>query len=351
MRINFFGDVSLKEVKHESFSIDPGITELIVNADCNVANLEAPLTYSADGLPYQSILMKAEPVKSELVNMFDIFSLANNHIMDFKLKGLLDTIAFLKSLNKGYFGIGLSRAESFQPFTTDIEQIPVAFFGFTRWHRAGRKAAGTTPDDVRQLTRRISEMSRHGYFVVVYAHWNYEYMDYPAPGNRKIARELIDAGADLILGSHPHVIQGYEKYRGKFIFHSLGNFIFDLPLYNDDWRLKQTFILTINVNEDKTYSHEITPVYTDASSVKILKDREGDLLLERLTELSSVLEDDRLYRTRFYEGAASGGRKLSQQMKKTLEQKGFMYILSRLHRMRTEDLKIKIYSMLHPERS
>jgi poly-gamma-glutamate capsule biosynthesis protein CapA/YwtB (metallophosphatase superfamily) len=348
VRLNFFGDVSLQDVKHDTFSIDPSITKLIDDADCNIANLEGPLTYSADGMPYQSILRKAEPVKSELVNMFDIFSLANNHIMDFKMAGLLDTIVFLRSLNKGYFGVGLSRSESFQPFTTDVKKTPVAFLGFTRWHRAGRKAAGTTPDDVRQLSRRVCELSRLGYFVIVYAHWNYEYIDYPAPQNRRIARKLIDAGADLILGSHPHVIQGYEKYRGKFIFHSLGNFIFNLPLYNDDWRLKQTFVLTINVNEDKTYTHEITPVYTDASSLRILKGREHELLLQRLTGLSSVLNDDeRVYKARFYEDAANGVKKLSQNMKKTLKNKGIMYILSRLHRIRTEDLKIKLYSMLH----
>ena len=348
VKINFFGDVCLQEVKHDTFSIDPGITKLIAAADCNVANLEGPLTYSADGLAYQSILKRSEPVKSQLVDMFDIFSLANNHIMDFKLDGLLDTITFLKSLNKGYFGVGLSRSESFQPFTTEVKETPVAFLGFTRWHRARRKAAGTTPDDVRQLSGRISELSQLGYFVVVYAHWNYEYMDYPAPGNRRIARKLIDAGADLILGSHPHVIHGYEKYRGKFIFHSLGNFIFDLPRYNDDWRLKQTFILTINVNEDKTYTHEITPIFTDASSVKILQGREHDLLLERLTGLSNVLnEDERMYKARFYEDAASGVKKLSQNMKKTLKTKGMMYVLSRLHRIRIEDLRIKLYSMLY----
>jgi poly-gamma-glutamate synthesis protein (capsule biosynthesis protein) len=347
VRINFFGDVSLQEVKHETFSIDPGITMLIAAADCNVANLEGPLTYSVDGMAYQSILRKAEPVKSELVNMFDIFSLANNHILDFKLAGLLDTIAFLRSLNKGYFGVGLSRSESFQPFTTEVKQTPVAFLGFTRWHRAGRKAAGTTPDDVKQLSRQIRELNGLGYFVVVYAHWNYEYMDYPAPGNRRIAKTLIDAGADLIVGSHPHVIQGYEKYRGKLIFHSLGNFIFDLPRYNDDWRLKQTFILTINVNEDKTYTHEITPIYTDATSVKILDGRERDALLQRFAELSSVLdEEDRLYKARFYADATSGVKKLSQNMKKSLKNKGMMYVLSRLHRIRAEDLKIKLYSML-----
>ena len=108
MRLNFFGDVCLDGIDTESFSIDQRILDLAASADCNVANLESPLTRSSDGLPYQAHLIKAEPKPSEILKLIEIFSLANNHIMDYQASGLWDTIAFLQQLGKAYFGAGAS---------------------------------------------------------------------------------------------------------------------------------------------------------------------------------------------------------------------------------------------------
>ena len=197
MRINFFGDVCLDGIDTDSFVIDPQIVALAALADCNVANLESPLTLSADGLPYQASLIKAEPKPSGIFDLFDVFSLANNHIMDYQDRGLWDTIAFLERLGKAHFGAGANRDQSLTPYIFERDGRGVAFLGFTRWHRATKRAAGATPDRIGSLTNLVRRLSRQGYFVVVYPHWNYEYVDHPAPSNRRIAKRLIDAGADL----------------------------------------------------------------------------------------------------------------------------------------------------------
>ena len=91
----------------------------------------------------------------------------------------------------------------------------VAFLGFTRWINAGKKKPGTTPGNFKKLTNIIRTLKNENYFVIIMPHWNYEYVHFPAPDNRNLGKDLIDAGADLIVGSHPHIIQGYEKHNNK----------------------------------------------------------------------------------------------------------------------------------------
>jgi hypothetical protein len=349
VRINFFGDVCLDGIDTDSFAIDPRIVALAASADCNVANLESPLTVSANGLPYQAHLIKAEPKPSEILKLFDIFSLANNHIMDYREGGLRDTISFLQGLGKAHFGAGATRDQSLIPYEFERDGQKVAFLAFTRWHRATRRSAGAAPDRIRLLTRIIANLRQCGYFVAICPHWNYEYIDYPAPSNRRIARRLIDAGANLIIGSHPHVIHGIEYYRGHRIAHSLGNFIFNPAQLSRadkaDARINETFVLSVHIHQDMSYTHEIWPTYTNAQGVRFLEGDERAALLQRVDQLSFVLHDDQLCRRKFYAEAARPTRNTSQQMGSMISQKGFMYILSRLHRIQLEDLKVRLHAM------
>jgi poly-gamma-glutamate capsule biosynthesis protein CapA/YwtB (metallophosphatase superfamily) len=350
MRINFFGDVCLDGVDTDNFHIDRRIAALAASADCNVANLESPLTLSSDGLPYQAHLIKAEPKPSEILDLFQVLSLANNHILDYGDSGLRHTMAFLQGLGKAHFGAGANRNQSLTPHKIERNGQKVAFLGFTRWHRATKHAAGATPDRIRLLTKTVAHLSGQGYFVAVCPHWNYEYVDYPAPSNRRIARRLIDAGADLVVGSHPHVIQGIERYRGKWIFHSLGNFIFDPSQLSraetGDRRINETFAVSVDLKPDRSYTYQIVPIYTDARSIKLLDGEEAIALLRRVDQLSAAFHDSTACKRKFYQEAARATRKQSKQMANMIQQKGVMYILSRLHRVQLEDLKIRVHSML-----
>jgi poly-gamma-glutamate capsule biosynthesis protein CapA/YwtB (metallophosphatase superfamily) len=349
MRINFFGDVCLDGIASDRFIIDPQIAGLVATAAHSVGNLESPLTYAVDGMPYRVKLMKAEPKPSSILDLFDVFTLANNHILDYKENGLTDTINFLSEQDKKFFGIGSSIKDAFIPLRLEQGNVKLAFLGFTRWRQATRKSAGTTPDHRRRLARIINDLSRDGYFVVLFPHWNYEYVDYPAPSNRQLAKRLIDAGADLIVGAHPHIVQGYERYAGKWIFHSIGNFIFNPKHLTrteaGEQRVHQAVILKVDIAADKSYDFEIVPVHTDAGQVRLLASAERTALLDRVADLSSVFRDDRLASRRFYEQATKEIRKESTQMGSMVKDKGFMYILSRLHRVRLEDAKIKVRSM------
>lgn len=350
MQINFVGDVCLEAIDIERFALDPRLVELAASADHNVANLESPLTEAEDGMPYRVRLIKASPRPNRIIELFDVFSLANNHMMDYKQKGLADTIDFLRRHEKRFFGAGLDREEALRPVKLDRDEVRVALLGCTRWRKATRTSAGTAPDHVRALKQRVRQLSRAGYFVVVMPHWNYEYVDYPAPSNRQLARKLIDAGADLIVGSHPHIVQGYERYAGKWVFHSLGNFVFDPGLLSraekGDPRIRQSFVLRIDVQPDNSYMHKIIPVHTDAGGVRLMDEPERAAMLQRLAEISSAFHDQRTANRRFYEQAGKEAGRISAQMNSMVRKKGLMYILSRLHRVQIEDFKIKLHGVL-----
>jgi len=192
-------------------------------------------------------------------------------------------------------------------------------------------------------------LAAEGRFVVAYGHWNYEYLDFPAPANRRVAHRLIDAGAHLVVGSHPHVVQGYEEYKGRYVFHSLGNFVFNSRRYldKDDTRVNESFVLSIELGESRQYDFNITPVLTDANGLTVARDSEAARLLQRLEDISEPLRDRRRYGSAFYAQAAAGADRISAEIQTMVEKQGILYLLSRLHRVTLQDLKIKFYSVLN----
>jgi poly-gamma-glutamate synthesis protein (capsule biosynthesis protein) len=286
--------------------------------------------------------MKGAPEPSHIFDLFDAFTLANNHMLDYNEEGLSDTVRFLASIDKKSFGVGADRRSSFEPLLVDLNGIKVALLGCSQWQNAGRSQAGTTPNDGRMLCRKIGQLEREGYFVVVFPHWNYEYMDYPAPASRKFAHKLIDAGAHIVVGSHPHVIQGFETYRDRCIFYSLGNFIFK-EFGVDDPRVSDTFVLSILVDESLNYDVQIVPVHTDESQIKVMDEDGCVRLKEHFRDISEILKDERSYKIAFYDQATGGSERISGELMDMVRKYGIMYILSRLHRITLQDLKIKLY--------
>jgi poly-gamma-glutamate synthesis protein (capsule biosynthesis protein) len=287
--------------------------------------------------------MKGVPKPSHVFELFDAFTLANNHMLDYTEQGLTDTLDFLSTINKKSFGVGLDRQSSFAPLLVDCDGIRIALLGCSQWQNAGRKTAGTTPNHARKLSREIRKLERDGYFVVVFPHWNYEYMDYPAPANRKFAHKLIDAGAHVVVGSHPHVIQGFETYQERYIFHSLGNFIFR-EFDIEDSRISDTFVVSLVIDESRQYEVQVIPVYTDEAQIRILNEDGSIRLHDHFREISTVFDDEKLYKTAFYEQATQGSDRISGELADMIRKYGIMYILSRLHRITLQDLKIKLYS-------
>lgn len=199
--------------------------------DITLVNLETPLTtadkkadkkYRFKGLPRFVDILKSGSV--EAVNV------ANNHSYDYLKQGYDDTISCLNSAKIGIFGLG-------SKFTAVIKGISIGALGYTGWSN------DTAARD--RIKKDIQDMRNAGIqIVIVNFHWGIERDNYPNATQKGLGRFTIDAGADLVIGEHPHVIQGIENYKGKYIVYSLGNFCFGgnkNPSDKDTFIFQQTF--------------------------------------------------------------------------------------------------------------
>ena len=207
-------------------------TRAIVNsADITFANLEAPFTSSGNVFK-KKFTFKVPPEYADglLHTGFDILSLANNHILDYGRKGLLSTFHTLDSLGIAYVGAGRNRKEAEQEKILERDGWRVGFLAYSLtypeefWATTNR--CGTAYPEIKELKKSISSLRKKVNIVVVSFHWGSELMTHPKPYQKFYAHCAIDWGADLVLGHHPHVLQGLEMYHSKLIVYSLGNFVF-----------------------------------------------------------------------------------------------------------------------------
>ncbi len=167
---------------------------------------------------------------------FDILSLANNHSMDYGALALQDTIEILNKNHILPIGAGKNLTEARKPIIIEVKKRKIAFLAYsfvypeTYW--AGKDRAGTSPGKIEFICQDIKRAQRLSDLVIVSFHWGKEYSEVPSDYQIRIAHQAIDAGADLIIGHHPHVLQGIEFYKEKPILYSLGNFIFDQAFGN-----------------------------------------------------------------------------------------------------------------------
>jgi gamma-polyglutamate biosynthesis protein CapA len=223
-----------------------GTLPLFASSTHVFGNLEGPITTFAsvsdyrDPGPNHYRFTFATTVASVLADSgFKAVTLANNHILNFGNEGLMQTKQWLEAVGVGYTG---SPDEAYVPWRSDENGIPIAVFGYDDW----------ISNDTEELAARIAEEGE-GVFIVVLAHWGREYEAVPTNAQRSIAKAFVDAGADLVVGSHPHVIQNKELYNDAWIYYSLGNFVFD-QYFNPSVRCGA--VLTITVQPDLTYTAE-----------------------------------------------------------------------------------------------
>lgn len=217
-------------------------------ADILVGNLEGPVTTRTEGNPRKRFQFRFPPGTMAALGRagFDLLLFANNHGLDFGEGGFMDSLADARSagmplVGAGKDGISAAKPESLSRGTggtgaasgsaTRFTFIGFAFYPTERLgfsldeSRAGPGRPGINADEAATLAA-IRESAARGDFVTVLAHGGNEYRFDPSPEARRLYRAFIDAGASLVLGSHPHVLQGAEAYHGGLIAYSLGNFLF-----------------------------------------------------------------------------------------------------------------------------
>lgn len=221
----FVGDIMLDRnvriivAKQKNFNYPFELAdEMIKNFDIRIGNLEGPVTkFDPVAEPGGILRFTISPnFLNALSERFDALSLANNHMLDFGQEGYSQTKNFLDQKNIKWFGNG-KNAENELSAIINKNGISIGLVGYH----------GLWDSNTDKIIDEIQNIKKSSDFVVVYPHWGNEYQKNPSTTQQKQAHEFIDAGADLIIGSHPHVVQTIEIYNNKAIFYSLGNFVFD----------------------------------------------------------------------------------------------------------------------------
>ncbi|HEY9688974.1 MAG TPA: CapA family protein [Coleofasciculaceae cyanobacterium] len=255
------------------------------SVDVAMVNLENPITDAPRKRSGKQFNFKseAESVAALRAGGIDLVTLANNHTMDYNQPGLADTLATLDRSDIHAIGAGENITEARRPKILDVKGQRIAYFGYynAHWHAATATSAGTNPRDNDTLAEDIRAVRNQVDWVVVNVHWGEELARYPASYQREIGRRAIDAGADLVVGHHPHVLQGAEIYKDRAIVYSLGNFIFGGNARSS----YDTAVLKVAL-KDQQMKLEFVPVRVRNYQPRLAKGDRAREILQELTYLS-----------------------------------------------------------------
>ena len=296
-KINIFGDFKANQVKHLNMSGE--LVYLLNTSDINLVNFEAPV--HSNGKP----IKKSGPNIAQNVESpfwleqrgFNAISLANNHTMDYGVDGLQTTRDLFN--NAALMGVGnwneaykIHKYKTKDGLTIGIICCTHCEFGTLTENNGVGCAWSMSPEIIRLIKKGHDEVD----FLVVMPHGGIEYMDYPLPEWREIYKLWIDLGADAVVGSHPHVPQGWEIYNGKPICYSLGNFCF----YNLSKGKKipahwfESLCCSLVVNFPHECRMEIRPLYFNQKT-EYIGDNESEAFKQHLMEMNETLQNEDKY--------------------------------------------------------
>jgi len=283
-RTVFVGDIMLDRAvaqyakKLGAEHIFAGVEYVFRTSDAVVGNLEGTISSRKSiALPGSSILrFTFDPSFAVLLKKvgFTAVSLANNHSLDFGHTADTETREYLHSADILTFGSALNSRT-----LSTVIPIKGNSFCVVGYHDL------FIPDPVSTLAE-IQNIRSNCSKITVFVHWGIEYTHVPSDRQRFLARAFIDAGADLVIGAHPHVVQPIEVYKNKVIFYSLGNFVFD---QNFSFATRHGLMVVVNWANDQTH-FELIPVNIRNGQVTVVDGADRDTILE--TVIDAYVSDD-----------------------------------------------------------
>ena len=269
-----------------------GVEPLLSHADLAFVNLESPLSDKGTRQAWKDVTFEGDPRMAPALASagVDVVTMANNHAMDYGASALLDTISRLKRVHVAVVGAGANATAALAPAIIERHGIKVAFLGYSDVLPAGYVAGsgpGIAParSDMTKVIDDIRAAKAKADFVVVAFHWGVEYDQTPNPDQVAEGHAAIDAGADLVMASHPHVLEGVEAYHGGLIAYSLGDFVFE----HSSRETGETVLITTDVSKTQITA-KLTPVYLSSQGIpKVVKGYDAAVILKRMQDLSRQL--------------------------------------------------------------
>ena len=263
------------------------IRDYLKSADLVFGNLETPITEGPE-IPDFEMVFRSNPGTEQTLKQagFSVLSLANNHTPNFGEQGLKDTFNYLAEVGIKFVGAGNNEQEANQPVYIETKGIKFAFLAYNDTdivpasYEAANSHAGTAFMRTEKMAEAVKEAKQKTDFVIISMHAGIEYTDKPNDSQVNFAHAAIDAGADLVIGHHPHVVQTMEKYKGKYIFYSLGNFVFDQPQSQET---KEGLAIKVYFAKDGINKISLLPVVMEnLVQPRMTNQSEAEKILQRL---------------------------------------------------------------------
>jgi poly-gamma-glutamate synthesis protein (capsule biosynthesis protein) len=317
----FCGDfVPVNIYPNADVDIDDELLNLIAGSDAAYLNLEAPITDYDNKRMKAGSNLKIDQSHIRLLKKLNIegVSLCNNHIFDFGLQGVEDTINSLNNIGIKYWGVGSNKKKAWEPFIVEKKGIRIAIISYAEhefnWENDYQWCTSLLEPGSNIL--QVNELRKLYDYVIVFTHIGPENWHYPSPRQVNLFRNFVDAGASLVLNSHSHTIMGMERYKNSPIYYSLGNFFFPGNDYKKSWYngLLVKIELPVDLSNRKIKTNEI-PITFSSTSLEI-SDR--NVLMSKLSHYSNILNDDIEIKRKWDEFGKQEQKKLLKEVIKAL---------------------------------
>lgn len=314
--LSFVGDVSLADNWYIMPNYDErnkkiygilseSVVDIMTNSDIMVANNEFTISDRGTKIPNKLYTFRASPKRLTIYEEMgvDLVTLANNHIYDFGETAFTDTLATLEQYNIPYIGAGRNLEEAKQPYYFIAGGYKIGFVNATRAEKNILTPEATDISggvlrcyDPTTFIQVIKETKEHSDFVIALIHWGKEDSSELEQVQIDTAKQYIEAGADLIVGSHAHTLQGIDFYQEKAIIYNLGDFIFN----NET---KDTGIFELIITQDGQFKYYFRPCKQENEYTYLLTGIDQKRVLDKIKELSpniSLNEDGEFYSKETY---------------------------------------------------
>lgn len=266
-----------------------GIRNLLLDADLTLGNLECAVTTRGRQQP-KAYTFRADPevVEGLWWAGFDILGLANNHTGDYGQIGLLDTFDALAAAGLRYIGAGHSIEKARRPQVVQVRDITIALLAYSQVGPQSFYATATGPGSapLSKVRKDVREAKATADVVIVFCHWGNEYTAWRSAAQRALAQELAQAGADLVIGHHPHVVQGLAYESETLVVYSLGNFVFYpmSPAHTDEG-----VILRCHLDATGVKAFELIPYVISNSQPALASEKRAQSILGRIAHVTAAM--------------------------------------------------------------
>lgn len=257
------------------------------NADITMVNEEFPFSNRGTQAQDKQFTFRVDPGYVKILQKMgiDVVTVANNHALDYGTDALSDTFQTLDNAGIAYVGAGDNLERASQPYVIKAGGKTFGFLAASRvipevsWNIDNRQPGMLCTYDSAELCNAIQKAKETCDYVVVYVHWGIERENTPQDYQRQLGKAYIDAGADMVIGAHPHVLQGIEYYNGKPIIYSLGNYIFNQEI-------NSTVLLKTTITPENEITLQLIPAYASGAKTQKMQEEDGAQLYQFMEGIS-----------------------------------------------------------------